>query len=108
MVNLDMMAKSTPPPDDPRQNKGLDLAKVARPTMDAEPSQENHMLDFEVQDMSCGHCVAVITRTIQALDPGAQVLCDVPTHRVQVETARPREDVARALAEAGYPPTPVG
>jgi copper chaperone len=66
------------------------------------------MIEFEVQDMSCGHCVAVITKTIQALDPGAQVRCELPTHRVQVETARPREDVARALADAGYAPIPAG
>ncbi|HKX94693.1 MAG TPA: heavy-metal-associated domain-containing protein [Methylibium sp.] len=66
------------------------------------------MIEFEVQDMSCGHCVAVITKAIQALDPGAQVRCELPTHRVQVETARPREDVARALADAGYPPASAG
>lgn len=66
------------------------------------------MLEFEVRDMSCGHCVAVITKAIQALDPGAQVHCELPTHRVQVDTARAREEVARALAEAGYAPNEAG
>ncbi len=65
------------------------------------------MIEFEVKDMSCGHCVAVITKAIQALDPAAQVRCDLPTHRVQVETARPGADVAQALEAAGYPPAPL-
>jgi copper chaperone len=65
------------------------------------------MIDFEVKDMSCGHCVAVITKAIQALDPAAQVRCDLPTRRVQVQTARPSADVVQALVEAGYPPAPL-
>lgn len=64
------------------------------------------MIEFDVKDMSCGHCVAVITKAIQRLDPAAQVLCDVPARRVQVQTARPGADVAQALEEAGYPPSP--
>lgn len=64
------------------------------------------MIEFEVKDMSCGHCVAVITKAIQALDPAAQVHCELPTHRVQVQTAKPGADVMQALVEAGYPPSP--
>ena len=31
------------------------------------------MIDFEVSDMSCGHCAATITRAVQAVDPKAEV-----------------------------------
>jgi copper chaperone len=59
---------------------------------------------FDVQAMSCGHCVGAITRAVQELDPQAQVQCDLPAHRVSVRTRQPREAVADALAQAGYPP----
>ncbi len=65
------------------------------------------MLEFEVKAMSCGHCVGVITKAIAALDPTAKVQCELPGHRVLVQTAQPRAAVAQVLKEAGYPPTPV-
>lgn len=65
------------------------------------------MIEFEVKDMSCGHCVGVITKTIAALDPAAKVHTELPTHRVRVDTQVPRAQVEHALKEAGYPPTPV-
>lgn len=65
------------------------------------------MLEFEVKAMSCGHCVAAITQAITALDPAARVQCELPAHRVLVHTDTPRADVAQALRDAGYAPTPV-
>jgi copper chaperone len=85
----------------------LDLAIGAGSNIDASRPQEIDMLEFEVQAMSCGHCVGVITKAITALDPAAKVQCELPSHRVLVTTARPRAEVAHALKEAGYPPTPV-
>jgi len=61
-------------------------------------------MDFQIPDMSCGHCAGVITRTVQQLDANATVIIDLPTHRVTVQTTQDRQTVARALAEAGYPP----
>ncbi|WP_428421726.1 heavy-metal-associated domain-containing protein [Methylibium sp.] len=65
------------------------------------------MIEFEVKDMTCGHCVGAITRAITALDPDAKVHTELPTHRVRVGTSVPRAQVAHALKEAGYTPTPV-
>lgn len=62
------------------------------------------MLEFNVQDMTCGHCVSVVTKAIKQADPNAKVAIDLPTHKVQVETTEDRETVAAALTEAGYPP----
>ncbi len=62
------------------------------------------MIDFKIPAMSCGHCVGVITRTVQAVDPGAKVQVDLPTHTVRVETSQSRESLAAALATAGYAP----
>lgn len=65
------------------------------------------MLEFEIQAMSCGHCVKAITSAITALDPAAKVLAELPTHRVRVDTTLPRAQVEQALRAADYPPTPV-
>jgi copper chaperone len=64
------------------------------------------MIELEVKDMSCGHCVGVITKAIKSLDPSATVDVDLPTHRVKVESGKPAEALMSALAEAGYPAVP--
>lgn len=60
-------------------------------------------MEFNVPDMSCGHCVGVITKTVQQLDADAKISIDLPAKKVTVETAQDRQTVADALAEAGYP-----
>ena len=35
-------------------------------------------MEFNVPDMSCGHCSGVITKTVQALDANATVSVDLP------------------------------
>ena len=60
-------------------------------------------MEFNVPNMSCGHCVGVITKTLQQLDVDAKVSVDLPAKKVTVETAQDRQTVANALAEAGYP-----
>jgi copper chaperone len=62
------------------------------------------MLEFTVPDMSCGHCVATITRTVRQLDPQARVETDLATHQVRVETQLPAAQLREALADEGYPP----
>lgn len=61
------------------------------------------MLELTLPDMTCGHCVAAITRTVQQLDPAARVQTDLATHRVQIESSQPAEALKAALAEEGYP-----
>ena len=60
-------------------------------------------MEFTVPDMSCGHCVGVITKTVKALDTSATLSVDLPTKKVTVQTTQDRATVAAALAEAGYP-----
>jgi copper chaperone len=62
------------------------------------------MIEFELPDMTCGHCVGVVTRALQEADPACKVTIDLPAHRVRVETAAERDKLAVALMEAGYPP----
>lgn len=66
------------------------------------------MIEFDVQDMSCAHCVVAITKAVQARDPQAVVQIDLATKRVRIESALPRETLAQALDEAGYAASAVG
>jgi copper chaperone len=66
------------------------------------------MVTFEVQDMTCGHCVSSITKAVRAIDQGAQVTADLATHRVQIEpTQSDRSQLSDAIREAGYTPVPI-
>lgn len=60
------------------------------------------MTEFEVQGMSCQHCVAAVTRSIQEIDPQAQVRVDLERGRVAVESAQSNDAVKEAIDEAGY------
>ena len=65
------------------------------------------MIAFEVNDMTCGHCVSTITKALKAADKDATVQIDLTTHRVQVESASAdAEGLADAIKDAGYTPVP--
>ena len=53
--------------------------------------------------MSCGHCVASITRAVQALDKSANVTVDLRAGRVTVQSSLGENEVRQAIADAGYP-----
>jgi copper chaperone len=62
------------------------------------------MIEFNLPAMSCGHCVSSVTEAVKQVDPDAKVDVDLATKRVKVETSQPREPIAEALTDAGYPP----
>lgn len=57
---------------------------------------------FQVQGMSCGHCVRSVTAAVQSVDPAAEVQVDLASGRVQVQTNGDRARIAQAIAEEGY------
>jgi copper chaperone len=61
--------------------------------------------EFEVKKISCGHCVATVTRAIQTKDPKAKVNVDLATKRVSIKSDVAESDLRRALAAADYPVT---
>ena len=63
------------------------------------------MMEFKVEDMSCGHCASVITKTVKALDAKATVDIDLSQKMVKIESTEDRAALAQALEEAGYPTT---
>lgn len=62
------------------------------------------MIQFNIQSMSCGHCVKAVTEAVKSVDPQAQVQVDLGTKEVKVETQAAREKLVQALADAGYAP----
>ena len=61
------------------------------------------MFIFHVHDISCQHCVAAITESVQAADAAAKVQVSTEIKEVRVETRTLDEEaVALAIAEAGY------
>ena len=63
------------------------------------------MITFEVDDMTCGHCVGTISKAIASLDNGAQIQLDLATHRVQIEPiAATAQQLSNAIRNAGYSP----
>lgn len=67
------------------------------------------MITFQVNDMSCGHCVKIITTAVKAVDQNARVDVDLASKRVQVDTSTATEAaIGMAIAEAGYTPVPIG
>lgn len=66
------------------------------------------MIAFEVNDMTCGHCVSTVTKALKAVDHAAKVQIDLATHRVLVEpNSADADELAEAIKDAGYSPTPV-
>ena len=64
------------------------------------------MIKFQVADMTCGHCVATVTKAIKALDAEASVKIDLAAHRVEVESARSAADLQSVFVAAEYTPLP--
>ena len=62
------------------------------------------MIQFQVNDMTCGHCAATITKAVKAIDAAARIDIDVATHRVQIESATSRDALEGAIRSAGYSP----
>lgn len=64
-------------------------------------------IEFQVEGMSCQHCVAAVTNAIREHDDTAQVQVDLATGRVAIESTQPAGTLKSALDEAGYTVTGV-
>lgn len=62
------------------------------------------MSTYKVEKMSCGHCAAAIEKSVRAIDPGANVACDLQSKRVDVSSALDDTAIAAADRAAEYEP----
>ncbi|WP_085676855.1 MULTISPECIES: heavy-metal-associated domain-containing protein [unclassified Pseudomonas] len=57
---------------------------------------------FNVQGMTCGHCVKAVTRAVQEQDAQAKVEVDLAGKTVRVQSSLAAEQVLAAIREEGY------
>lgn len=57
---------------------------------------------FNVQGMTCGHCVKAVTHAVQAQDAAAQVEVDLAGKQVKVQSQLSAERLLQAIREEGY------
>jgi copper chaperone len=60
------------------------------------------MQRFNVQGMSCGHCVRAITQAVHSSDPVADVQVDLASGEVRVKSTLTAEVVAGLISAEGY------
>ena len=60
-------------------------------------------IELHLPDMSCQHCVRVVTETVRKTDPAAMLTVDLQTHRVSIQSDTPAQEFSDAMAQAGYP-----
>jgi copper chaperone len=60
-----------------------------------------------VSGMTCGHCERAIKQALLQLDPQASVQIDRASSSVRVRSEQPRDKLAQAITEEGYPVAPV-
>ncbi|MEY2840707.1 MAG: hypothetical protein RJB60_3006 [Pseudomonadota bacterium] len=63
-------------------------------------------VQLHVSGMSCQHCVKAVTQAVQALDPHASVVVDLPTGQVSVSSTASPEQVKAAILDEGYAVAP--
>lgn len=64
-------------------------------------------LKFKVEDMTCGHCAAAVTRAIRKEHPAAKVTADPVSKIVTVTDGGDYASVSARVAKVGFTPTPV-
>ncbi len=62
------------------------------------------MIEFEVKDMTCGHCVETITRVLKETAPTASFDIDLSAHSVRIDGVFNADLIERVIREVGYTP----
>ena len=62
------------------------------------------MYEFNVSDMTCGHCVSSVTKAVKDLDAQAKVEISLADKRVSVRSSVSPQEIAEAIKQAGYTP----
>lgn len=63
------------------------------------------MTEFQINDMTCGHCASTITKAVHSLDQAAKVEIDLAAKRVRVESPVGPLKLAAAIRGAGFTPS---
>lgn len=63
------------------------------------------MIAYQVNDMTCGHCVSMIAKAVKWVDPAAKLAIDLGSKRVEITSANAvASELKDAIEAAGYTP----
>lgn len=68
-------------------------------------AHEPDAVTIRVEDMTCGHCAARITKVIEAGLPGARVNADPAARLISVRGVGDPATIRALVAQAGYTPS---
>lgn len=57
---------------------------------------------FNVEGMTCGHCVSAVTKAVLREDAQAEVKVDLAQKQVSVKSELPSEQILELIREEGY------
>ncbi|MEN5150584.1 heavy-metal-associated domain-containing protein [Pseudomonas orientalis] len=57
---------------------------------------------FNVEGMTCGHCVRAVTQAVHSRDADAEVTVDLAVKQVRVQSQLEREAIAQLIKKEGY------
>src|SRR5690606_20456737 len=84
----------------------LDLAMMASLKLRQTLKEVGPMQVFNVQGMTCGHCVKAVTRAVQGDDPSADVQIDLTKGEVSVQSVLTADRLIGLIKEEGYSAKP--
>lgn len=62
------------------------------------------MHEFQLPDMTCGHCAGMVGQTLRLADPECKFQVELAARKVTVQSTESRDLLVEALTDAGYPP----
>lgn len=62
------------------------------------------MIEFTVNDMTCGHCASSIARAVKDVDAASRCEVDLGAKKVRIESSHPAGEFKAAIEEAGFTP----
>ncbi|WP_439852530.1 heavy-metal-associated domain-containing protein [Pseudomonas syringae] len=57
---------------------------------------------FNVQGMTCGHCVRAVTEAIKTQEPAAEVQVELASKQVKVQSSLSPEQIIGLIDQEGY------
>ncbi|MFF0924490.1 heavy-metal-associated domain-containing protein [Rhizobium leguminosarum] len=60
------------------------------------------MYEFDIKDMTCGHCASTVEKAIKAADPEASATIDLTARTARVQSKLEPAAIKAAIEKAGY------
>jgi len=65
------------------------------------------MLKLKIENMTCNHCISLVTKAIKQQEGSALVEVDLSTNTATIDSLLDEQDIITALDEIGYSATKI-